>query len=180
MVARSSYISSMLTRLIYQCRKKGDSYQRQILNLHKAQSYKEKEINNYKRSKTAEIKYESNNSDLMTQVLNNLDYKGGNSTDALNSFYQQNGIMISQEYAKLQANQSNIQQIRLNELEDYIEAWQEAELEPLKDEEEDLQVQKENNETRLKMYEQWKQAAQEETQSSIKNFKPLGSGSSYG
>lgn len=63
------------------------------------------------------------------------------------------------------------------------QATQEAEtekdiyLEDLKDQETALENEKTQLEAEIKLYEQWKQASQEETQNSIKNFKPLGSSS---
>ena len=78
----------------------------------------------------------------------------------------------SEMQAAMQAELEQVTQQNEDEKEMYLE--------DLKDEETQLENEKAQLETQIKMYEQWKQASQEETQSSIKNFKPLGSGSSYG
>ena len=112
----------------------------------------------------------------------------------LNQYAQQNAILgagadnkidLRGYYQFYQQSQvrAYLQQQMQAELEDVtqqIEDEKEMYLEDLKDEETQLENEKAQLETQIKMYEQWKQASQEETQSSIKNFKPLGSSSSYG
>ena len=63
--------------------------------------------------------------------------------------------------------------------EEQAEIDKEIYLEQLKDEESDLEIEKEQLEAQIKFYQQWKEGCQQDYQASIKNFKPLGSGSSY-
>ena len=99
----------------------------------------------------------------------NLYKTSNNSINAYNLAY------MTQVKSEMQA----AMQAELEQVTQQIEDKKEMYLEDLKDEETQLENEKAQLETQIKMYEQWKQASQEETQSSIKNFKPLGSGSSY-
>ena len=109
-------------------------------------------------------------SNLLTGDDANLYKTSKNSINAYNLAY------MTQVKSEMQA----AMQAELEQVTQQIEDEKEMYLEDLKDEETQLENEKAQLETQIKMYEQWKQGAQEETQSGIKNFKPLGSGSSYG
>lgn len=179
--------SIMLTRMINTKQHRLTQVMSRMRRLQKESTNVEKQINAFKRSQTTAINSEFSSRDLSTRAMieaglitqkqvdnNQL------SSEEMQNIYASNTLLINQKYSQLQEYFGNSKQFALSELEDRIEAMKEEQLEPIKDEEEDLEVEKQTLETQIKMYEQWKQGAQEETQSGIKNFKPLGSGSSYG
>ena len=101
--------------------------------------------------------------------------------DAFMAAMTAKGSIFSSVMNQGQSSATNVQtwmQSQLAMVEQEAETMKEMQLEPLKDLESDLEVEKESTETNIKLYQQWKEAAKEDVQASAKNLKPNYGGNS--
>ncbi|MDR1168635.1 MAG: hypothetical protein LBK53_07100 [Heliobacteriaceae bacterium] len=87
---------------------------------------------------------------------------------------------VQAQLSMMQQNQSMVLEQKKSEIADYFETLREMQLQPLKDLEDDLQAEKDNLESRVKIAEAEYEARKKEEQASVKQFAPEYTGGGQG
>ena len=169
--------SLMLTRTINQKQHRLTQVLSRIRRVQKESSALEKSISNQLRGQQQQARY-----DYMS-AMNAFNDKWSADHDGLQVSQITDSTLLAQYTTSKNTYMNELQtymQANISQAEEEAEMMKEIYLEQLKDEESDLEIEKEQLEAQIQFYQQWKEGCQKDYQASIKNFKPLGSGSSYG